>query len=52
MGEDYARLYSDLYGLETVALRYFNDFGPRQDPVSPYSGVIARFCAAAGGTAR
>ena len=47
MDEDYARLYSDLYGLETVALRYFNVFGPRQDPASPYSGVIARFCEAA-----
>lgn len=47
VGEDYARLYSDLYGLRTVALRYFNIFGPRQDPVSPYSGVIARFVAAA-----
>ncbi len=47
MGEDYARIYSDLYGLETVALRYFNVFGPRQDPASPYSGVISRFAAAA-----
>lgn len=47
VGEDYARLYSDLYGLETVALRYFNVFGPRQDPASPYSGVIARFVEAA-----
>ncbi len=45
--EDYARLYTDLYGLETVALRYFNVFGPRQDPNSPYSGVIARFADAA-----
>lgn len=47
MGEDYARLYTELYGLETVALRYFNVFGPRQDPSSPYSGVIARFAEAA-----
>lgn len=47
MGEDYARLYTDLYGLETVALRYFNVFGPHQDPASPYSGVIARFVDAA-----
>ncbi len=47
VGEDYAHLYSDLYGLETVALRYFNVFGPRQDPASPYSGVIARFVEAA-----
>jgi len=47
MGEDYGRLYTDLYGLDTVALRYFNVFGPRQDPASPYSGVIARFAEAA-----
>jgi UDP-glucose 4-epimerase len=47
MGEDYARLYCDLYGLETVALRYFNVFGPRQEATSPYSGVIARFVDAA-----
>src|SRR4051812_2921836 len=47
MTEDYARLYSDLYGLETVALRYFNVFGPRQNPASPYCGVIARFVDAA-----
>jgi len=45
--EDYARLYTDLYGLDTVALRYFNVFGPRQDPASPYSGVVARFVDAA-----
>jgi len=42
-GEYYARLYTDLYGLETVCLRYFNVFGPRQDPTSPYSGVISIF---------
>jgi len=42
-GEGYARLYCDLYGLETVCLRYFNVFGPRQDPSSPYSGVISLF---------
>ncbi len=47
VGEDYARLYTELYGLETVALRYFNVFGPRQDPASPYAGVIARFVDAA-----
>lgn len=47
LGEDYARLYSTLHGLDTVALRYFNVFGPRQDPASPYSGVIARFVSAA-----
>jgi UDP-glucose 4-epimerase len=42
-GEFYARLYHDLYGLETVSLRYFNVYGPRQDPLSPYSGVISIF---------
>lgn len=42
-GEYYARLYQTLYGLETVGLRYFNVFGPRQDPSSPYSGVISIF---------
>ena len=36
-------LYQSLYGLETLALRYFNVFGPRQDPASPYSGVISIF---------
>ena len=42
-GELYARIYNDLYGLETVCLRYFNVYGPRQDPSSPYSGVISIF---------
>lgn len=42
-GEYHARVYADLYGLETVCLRYFNVFGPRQDPSSPYSGVISIF---------
>lgn len=42
-GEFYARLYHDLYKLETVSLRYFNVYGPRQDPSSPYSGVISIF---------
>ena len=46
-GETYARLYRDLYGLETVCLRYFNVYGPRQDPSSPYSGVISIFMAKA-----
>lgn len=41
--ELYARLYADLYGIETVCLRYFNVFGPRQDPNSVYSGVISIF---------
>ncbi|HXR98004.1 MAG TPA: NAD-dependent epimerase/dehydratase family protein [Terriglobales bacterium] len=42
-GELYARMFSAAYGLEAVALRYFNVFGPRQDPNSPYSGVLSRF---------
>ncbi|MDA8212103.1 MAG: SDR family oxidoreductase [Clostridia bacterium] len=42
-GELYCALYSALYRLETVCLRFFNVFGPRQDPSSPYSGVISRF---------
>jgi nucleoside-diphosphate-sugar epimerase len=42
-GEYYMTSYSEVYGLETVSLRYFNIFGPRQDPGSPYSGVLARF---------
>jgi len=41
--EIYCRLYSSAFQLETVVLRYFNVFGPRQDPSSPYSGVIAKF---------
>jgi len=42
-GEEYCKVYHRLYGLETVALRYFNIFGPRQDPDSQYSAVIPRF---------
>ncbi|HOW98802.1 MAG TPA: SDR family oxidoreductase [Kiritimatiellia bacterium] len=42
-GELYARLFTDLYGLPTFSLRYFNVFGPRQDPSSQYSAVIPRF---------
>jgi len=42
--EQYARMFHQLYGLETVSFRYFNVFGPRQSFNSPYSGVIARFC--------
>jgi UDP-glucose 4-epimerase len=45
-GEHYLRIFSGLYGLETLTLRYFNVFGPRQDPGSPYSGVISLFTAA------
>lgn len=41
--EHYLRTFAKLYGVETVALRYFNVFGPRQDPSSPYSGVISVF---------
>lgn len=42
-GEYYASAFYRVYGLETVSLRYFNVFGPRQNPSSPYSGVISRF---------
>ncbi len=42
-GELYMQSYAQVYGLETVCLRYFNIFGPRQVPDSPYSGVMARF---------
>jgi nucleoside-diphosphate-sugar epimerase len=42
-GEHYLASYARVFGLETVALRYFNVFGPRQDPSSQYSGVLARF---------
>ena len=45
-GEVYCRLYHELYGLETVALRYFNVFGPRQDPQSEYAAVVPRFATA------
>jgi nucleoside-diphosphate-sugar epimerase len=43
MGEYYCSVFSRVYGLETLSLRYFNVFGPRQDPSSAYSGVISRF---------
>jgi len=46
VGELYAQVFGHCYGLETVCLRYFNIFGPRQDPDSPYSGVLSRFAAA------
>jgi len=42
-GEYYAAIFSSVYGLDTVSLRYFNVFGPRQDPSSPYSGVLSLF---------
>jgi len=47
VGEVYCRLFTRLYGLETVAIRYFNVFGPRQNPSSPYSGVLSLFIKAA-----
>jgi UDP-glucose 4-epimerase len=43
VGERYARMYHDLFGLETVCLRYFNVFGPSQDPHSEYSAVVPKF---------
>jgi UDP-glucose 4-epimerase len=43
LGEHYARFYAAVYGIESVCLRYFNIYGPRQDPSSPYSGVISIF---------
>jgi nucleoside-diphosphate-sugar epimerase len=43
MGEMYGQMFTRLYGFETVTTRYFNVFGPRQDPGSPYSGVISLF---------
>ena len=46
VGEQYLQLFTSLYGLETVTIRYFNVFGPRQDPSSPYSGVISLFTSA------
>jgi nucleoside-diphosphate-sugar epimerase len=46
VGEQYAQMFTRLYGLETVTIRYFNVFGPRQDPSSPYSGVISLFISA------
>ncbi|HKX26480.1 MAG TPA: SDR family oxidoreductase [Blastocatellia bacterium] len=46
LGEYYCQVFTYVYGLETVALRYFNVFGPRQDPSSPYSGVISKFVTA------
>jgi nucleoside-diphosphate-sugar epimerase len=46
IGEQYLQMFTRLYGLETVTIRYFNVFGPRQDPSSPYSGVISVFATA------
>jgi UDP-N-acetylglucosamine/UDP-N-acetyl-alpha-D-glucosaminouronate 4-epimerase len=46
VGEQYLQMFTKLYGFETVSIRYFNVFGPRQDPSSPYSGVISVFATA------
>jgi nucleoside-diphosphate-sugar epimerase len=46
VAEQYCRMFTELYRLETVTIRYFNVFGPRQDPSSPYSGVISLFISA------
>src|SRR5215207_5681052 len=46
VGEQYLQMFTALYGLETVSTRYFNVFGPRQDPTSAYSGVISVFATA------
>lgn len=46
VAEQYCQLFTQLYGFETVTIRYFNVFGPRQDPGSPYSGVISLFSSA------
>jgi nucleoside-diphosphate-sugar epimerase len=46
VGELYAHAFGRCYGLENVSVRYFNIFGPRQDPDSPYSGVLSRFATA------
>ena len=47
VGETYCLLFTQFYGLETVSIRYFNVFGPRQHPSSPYSGVLSLFIKAA-----
>ena len=46
VGELYAQVFGRVYGLQNVSLRFFNVFGPRQDPGSPYSGVLSKFCTA------
>jgi nucleoside-diphosphate-sugar epimerase len=43
VGEHYCHIFANVYGLETISLRYFNVYGPRQDPSSPYSGVLSLF---------
>lgn len=52
VGEYYCTVFARVYGLETVSLRYFNVFGPRQDPTSQYSGVVSRFISALLGDGR
>jgi nucleoside-diphosphate-sugar epimerase len=52
VGEYYCSVFTRVYGLETVSLRYFNVFGPRQDPTSQYSGVVSRFISALLGNER
>jgi nucleoside-diphosphate-sugar epimerase len=52
VGEYYCQVFTRVYGLETVSLRYFNVFGPRQDPSSQYSGVVSRFISALLGNER
>jgi UDP-glucose 4-epimerase len=47
LAEAYARTYAELHGMSPICLRYFNVFGPRQDPASPYSGVLSRFIGSA-----
>lgn len=46
-GEQYLKVFTQLYGLSTISLRYFNIFGPRQDPTTQYAGVIAKFATCA-----
>ena len=45
-GESYCKVFHEIYGLPTVSLRYFNVFGPRQDPRSQYAAVIPQFITA------
>jgi nucleoside-diphosphate-sugar epimerase len=46
LGEHYMSIWASCFGIETVSLRYFNVYGPRQDPASPYSGVLSLFMTA------
>lgn len=49
INDQYAALYAELHGLPSLGLRYFNVYGPRQDPASPYAGVISKWAAALSG---